>query len=72
MSEHENTQLVEAIFEAFARGDVPFILDQLTDDVRFVSHLEPIVPWPVSTWKRTTCPSSSRRSEALSRSRRTQ
>jgi ketosteroid isomerase-like protein len=45
MSEQENTQQVHAIFEGFARGDIPFILDQLTDDVRFVSHLEPVVPW---------------------------
>ena len=29
MSEQTNTQQVEAIFEAFGRGDIPFILDQL-------------------------------------------
>ena len=45
MTEQDNLQLVESIFEAFGRGDIPFILDQLTDDVRFVAHLEPAVPW---------------------------
>jgi ketosteroid isomerase-like protein len=36
---------VEALFEAFGRGDVPYILDQLTDDVHWVAHLDPSVPW---------------------------
>ena len=26
-------------------GDVPYILDQLTDDVHWVAHLDPSVPW---------------------------
>ena len=43
--EIENTAKVQTIFEAFGRGDVAFILDQLADDVRFTSHLDPIVPW---------------------------
>jgi len=43
--ETENTAQVAQIFEAFNRGDVGFILDQLADDVRFVSHLDPTVPW---------------------------
>ena len=43
--EIENTEHVTRIFQAFGRGDVPYILDQLADDARFVSHLEPIVPW---------------------------
>ena len=45
MSEHENTEQVTKIFEAFGRGDVGYILDQLADDVRFVSRLDPVVPW---------------------------
>ena len=45
MSERDNAQNVQAIFEAFARGDIPYILDQLTEDVHWVAHLEPIVPW---------------------------
>ena len=44
-NEIENTDRVERIFEAFGRGDIAYILDQLADDVRFVSHLDPIVPW---------------------------
>jgi len=44
-NEIENTERVTRVFEAFGRGDVAYILDQLADDVRFVSHLDPIVPW---------------------------
>ena len=33
MSTEENVHAVEAIFDAFGRGDIPYILDQLTDDV---------------------------------------
>ena len=43
--ETENTGRVTKIFEAFGRGDVGYILDQLTDDARFVSHLDARVPW---------------------------
>ncbi len=43
--ETENTEQVTKIFEAFGRGDVAFILDQLADDARFVSHLDARVPW---------------------------
>jgi ketosteroid isomerase-like protein len=43
--EIENRERVAEVFEAFGRGDVPFILGQLADDVRFVSHLDPVVPW---------------------------
>lgn len=45
MDVNENTEQVKTIFDAFARGDVAFILGQLADDARFVSHLDPIVPW---------------------------
>ena len=44
-TEIDNTERVTKIFEAFGRGDVGYILDQLADEVRFVSHLDPIVPW---------------------------
>ena len=43
--ESENTERVTRIFEAFGRGDVSYILDQLSDEARFVSHLDPVVPW---------------------------
>ena len=41
----DNTERVTSIFEAFARGDIHAILDQLAEDARFVSHLDPIIPW---------------------------
>ena len=45
MSAEENARAVEALFEAFGRGDIPYILDQLVDDVHWVAHLDPSVPW---------------------------
>ena len=44
-NEIDNTERVTKIFDAFGRGDIGFILDQLADDVTFVSHLDPVVPW---------------------------
>lgn len=43
--ETENTERISEIFEAFGRGDLDFILERLADDVRFSSHLDPVVPW---------------------------
>lgn len=43
--ETDNVERVVRIFEAFGRGDVGFILDQLTDDARFTSHVDHRVPW---------------------------
>jgi ketosteroid isomerase-like protein len=45
MRTEDNIRAVEAVFEAFGRGDIPYILDQLTDDVHWVAHLDPSVPW---------------------------
>jgi uncharacterized protein len=45
MSEQRNIRQVGLIYEAFGRGDVGTILDQLDDEVRWVSHFEPVVPW---------------------------
>lgn len=44
-TESQNTSQVVKIFEAFGRGDIPSIVEQLSDDVRFKSHLDPVVPW---------------------------
>jgi ketosteroid isomerase-like protein len=44
-TEIENRECVTRVFEAFGRGDIGAILEQLSDDVRFVSHLDPSVPW---------------------------
>lgn len=45
MTEQDTRQRAEAFFAAFAQGDIPFILDALTEDVRWVAHLDPVVPW---------------------------
>jgi uncharacterized protein len=39
-------QTVQAIYEAFGRGDIEFILNQLTDDVNWASCPDSnIAPW---------------------------
>jgi hypothetical protein len=45
VSEQQNVEAVTRIYEAFGRGDIPYIIDQLADDVRWVSHFDPVVPW---------------------------
>lgn len=45
MSEQDNVQTIEGLFAAFGQGDIPSILEQLTDDVHWVAHLEAVVPW---------------------------
>jgi ketosteroid isomerase-like protein len=45
MSQANRLQTVVGIYEAFGRGDVSAIVAQLTDDVRWVSRLDPLVPW---------------------------
>ena len=45
MSEQQNVKAIQDVYGAFGRGDVAFIVGQLTDDIRWVSHFDPIVPW---------------------------
>jgi len=45
MSEQDNVGTIKSIYDAFGRGDVASIVDRLTDDVRWVSRLESVVPW---------------------------
>lgn len=45
MSEQQNVRAVQEMYTAFGSGDVPAILDKLTDDVAWILHLDPIVPW---------------------------
>jgi len=45
MSEKENVARVVKIYEAFSRGDIASIIEQLTEDVRWTTHIEPVVPW---------------------------
>jgi ketosteroid isomerase-like protein len=46
MSSDSNLKTVQMIYDAFGRGDVQAILDQLTDDVDFASEPDQdIAPW---------------------------
>jgi ketosteroid isomerase-like protein len=45
MNEQQNIKIIEGLYAAFGRGDVPGIVAQLTDDIRWVSHGESDVPW---------------------------
>jgi ketosteroid isomerase-like protein len=40
-----NIDLINEIYAAFGRGDVQAILDRLTDDCLWITHLEECVPW---------------------------
>jgi ketosteroid isomerase-like protein len=40
-----NAETVQAIYEAFGRGDVPFILDQVSDSVEWEYSSSANVPW---------------------------
>ena len=45
MNEQQNVQTIQEVYAAFGRGDVAFIVAKLTDDVRWVSHFDSVVPW---------------------------
>jgi uncharacterized protein len=46
MSAEDNLATVKLIYEAFGKGDVPAILDQLTDDVDWAAEASSdAVPW---------------------------
>jgi len=45
MSEQQNIETIQQLYAAFGRGDIAFILDFLTDDVAWNSHLAKDVPW---------------------------
>ena len=44
MSEEQNVAAITKIYEAFGKGDIPYILGELHDDVRWVVHQESFVP----------------------------
>ena len=44
MSEQDNVAAITKIYEAFGKGDVPYIVSQLQDDVRWVVHMDKVVP----------------------------
>ena len=41
----ENSKLIADLYAAFARGDIPFILDRLSADVRFEHSELPEMPY---------------------------
>lgn len=41
----ENSKLIADLYTAFSRGDIPFILERLSDDVRFEHSGSPEVPY---------------------------
>ena len=45
MKEQQNVAKVQEMYQAFGRGDVGHIVAQLADNVRWVSYLDPAVPW---------------------------
>jgi ketosteroid isomerase-like protein len=45
VSEQPNIETIREVYAAFGRGDVAFIVDKLTDDVRWVHHFDSVVPW---------------------------
>ncbi|MES1147169.1 MAG: nuclear transport factor 2 family protein [bacterium] len=40
-----NVDTVRRIYEAFGQGNVEAILSYLREDVEWISHFDPIVPW---------------------------
>jgi ketosteroid isomerase-like protein len=45
MSSQRNVETIEELYGAFGRGDVASILERLTEDVLWTTHLDAIVPW---------------------------
>ena len=43
-AEQRNVEVIEGMYAAFNRGDVPHIIAQLHDNARWFSHVDPIVP----------------------------
>ena len=57
MTPSANVATVTKIYEAFGNGDIPYIIDQLSDDVRWVTHLDAVVPWAGDRSGKTNVPS---------------
>jgi len=45
MSTESNTQLIQSIYAAFSRGDIPAILDALSDDIHWEEYAHPAIPY---------------------------
>jgi uncharacterized protein len=50
MSEQENVQIVQRIYRAFVAGDLPTVLDLMTDDVELFIVGSAKIPW-AGTWR---------------------
>ncbi len=57
MSEPENVQLIQSLYAAFGRGDIPALLEGLSDSVEWTNPLptkclkgSPIIPDRVDGW----------------------
>jgi hypothetical protein len=67
MSAEDNLATVKGIHESFGKGDVPAILDQLTDDVDWAAEASSgAAPWYGMRKGKTRSSGSSRRSAAQS------
>jgi ketosteroid isomerase-like protein len=56
MSEPDNIARIVKIYEAFGRGDIGYIVEQLTEDVRWLTHIEPVIPWSGDFSGKSTVP----------------
>jgi ketosteroid isomerase-like protein len=45
MSEQQNAALIQSVYDAFKRGDLPFILARLTEDVEWTLEGPSIIPY---------------------------
>lgn len=45
MTEQENTQIVQGVYDAFTRGDIEAVLNALTDDVEWWIDGPPEIPY---------------------------
>jgi hypothetical protein len=72
MSERTNTDVVQQGYEAFGRGDIPAVLDLLTDDVEWIQQGPPVIPFPAlatdTRESRSTSPCSMKTSNLSSSS----
>ena len=45
MAQNENTKLVQSLYDAFAQGNVPYLLDHVTEDVEWVDEGPESIPY---------------------------
>ncbi|MBS1718801.1 MAG: nuclear transport factor 2 family protein [Armatimonadetes bacterium] len=45
MNEQKNIEIVKQLFDAFNRGDAEAIVARCTDDVHWMVHYPPTIPW---------------------------